>query len=112
MIEVNYVPHDLNNRLAQEKQFQAGEKEKLRKDHDQREKKIAELIQEIGRLQTIATSSYASGVIGFSGSVIPYIYEGHMGKFNRCARCGKPYVARALLGDTGNCEECEKAIKK
>lgn len=97
---------ELNNRLAQEEQFQAGEKEKLQKDFDKMRKRVLELTQEIGRLETqaVTTSGYSTLAIPFGVSAL-----GPLTKIVRaCSKCGKPYEIMNALSDKGLCSDCNK----
>ena len=99
---------ELNNRLAHEKQFQAGEKEKLQNDFDKMSKRVLELTQEIGRLQTqaVTTSGYsgnisaAMGPIGLTGLGV----GSRKLTVGLCSKCGK---ISALI-DKGLCSDCNK----
>ena len=96
---------DLNNRLAQEKQFQDGEKEKLQNDFDNMRKRVLELTQEVGRLQTQAvTTSGHSGY--FFTAAVPTPRRLITARI--CSRCGKPYEVINALSDKGLCSDCNK----
>jgi flagellar biosynthesis protein FliQ len=97
---------DLNNRLAEEKEFQDGEKEKLQKDLENMKKRVLDLNQEISRLKTqvVITS-------GYSGSTGPMPRElsGLMELLgSKCSKCGKAYVPINALTDKGLCNDCNK----
>lgn len=102
---------ELNNRLTKEIKFQDGEKEKLQKDFDNMSKRVLELTQEIGRLQTqaVTTSGYSGYAIPAVGP-IAFTGWGHPSKniiFGLCSKCGKPYELKAL-GEKGLCPNCDK----
>jgi len=103
---------ELNNRLVQEKKFQDGEKEKLQKDFVKMSKRVVELTQEIGRLQTQAvTTSGSSGYTAHHGypfrledlpqAITPKIHA-------LCSKCGNPYEIINTLRDKGLCPDCDK----
>jgi hypothetical protein len=103
---------ELNNRLAQEEQLQAGKKEELQEEIDKTRKRVLELNQEIGRLETqaVTTSGY-SGYAGYN-KVTPFLFPKVEGPLEihtimQCSKCGKPYQVKAL-GDKGLCPDCEK----
>jgi len=101
---------ELNNRLAQEKEFRAGEKEKLQNDFDKMKKRVSELTQEVGRLQTqaVTTSGY-SGYISTGPIVLSGL--GHLSRnlaVGMCSKCGKTYEIINALSDKGLCSECNK----
>ena len=103
---------ELNNQLAQEKQFQAGEKEKLQNDFDKMKKRVSELTQEIGRLQTQAVTIWLFWILPFLRvQLAPLAFvlcHGDMLFRYKCLKCGKPYEITDPLSEKGLCSDCDK----
>lgn len=106
---------ELNKRLAQEKELQAGQKEKLQNEIDKVKKRVSELTQETGRLRTQAVTT--SGYSGYAGPAITHesliglpglgTWSGAL-TFQKCSKCGKSYVPINALSDKGLCSDCNK----
>lgn len=93
--------------MLEEKQFQTGEREKLQKDLEDKEKEIKALTYEIDRLKTSVTalSSRPSGT-GIS-YVEPLSPTSIISGLGICSKCRNIYPRQAV-GDKGLCPGCEK----
>lgn len=109
----NNEKEKLNKGLSEERQLGVNEKEVLKKKHDEQEKRINELTEEINKLRITRDSVPFSGTANLGG--LRSAFQS-LGAFKTCSICGKIYtkilgdVLAGTSGGKGICENCRKEI--